>query len=634
MNLLQIQKGTKHFGTKTLFDAASFAINEGEHVGVIGPNGAGKTTLFKILVGQESLDSGDVTKSQQLRIGYLEQESEWSLDLTSEEYLQQNCIKPLWELKKLGLDLGLSETHFQSPLRTLSGGYRMRMKLLYLIGQEPNLMLLDEPTNFLDLESVLALESFLQDYQGAFLLISHDREFLRRTTESTLEVEAGDITKFPGHIDDYFEQKTQLREVLEAQSANLEAKRKHVQDFVDRFRAKATKAKQAQSRLKQLGKMGSIEIKDLPVKARIHIPPPVHTGKESLILKNGELGYSGKCILKNVNLRLERGAHLGVVGHNGAGKSTLLKSLAGELDLLRGERTLGYQVKLSYFSQHVSDQLDANDTVLESLQSAAHLEIKAQEILNLAGSLLFSGDDVYKKVKVLSGGEKSRVALGQVLLKKSPLLLMDEPTNHLDFETVEAMTEAIRDYQGTVIVVSHDRSFIGRIATQILEIRDGQVEIYPGTYDDYVWSLQKGALKERGDMALANSHKGKSSERSTSDSMPLSGSQTSPDSVAFSTSPRFNFRDAIKRLQGEIKEHQRKISKCEELLFTLSKKRDELTHLLLSTQGGQAAQLAKDLGLAAQEIDRIELDLLGHMELLEKKETELQKTKNSSDSPP
>ena len=640
MNLLQIQKGTKHFGTKTLFDAASFAINQGEHVGVIGPNGAGKTTLFKILVGQESLDSGELTKAQQLRIGYLEQESEWALDLSSEEYLEQNCLKPLWELKKLGLDLGLTENHFQSPLRTLSGGYRMRMKLLYLIGQEPNLMLLDEPTNFLDLESVLALERFLQNYEGAFLLISHDREFLRRTTESTLEVEAGDITKFPGHIDDYFEQKTQLREILLAQSANLEAKRKHVQDFVDRFRAKATKAKQAQSRLKQLDKMGHVEIKDLPVKARIQIPAPIHTGKESLVLKNADLGYAGKKILSNVNLRLERGAHLGVVGHNGAGKSTLLKSLAGVLELMTGERTLGYQVKLSYFSQHVSDQLDANDSVLDSLQKAAHVEIKGQEILNLAGSLLFPGEDVHKKVRVLSGGEKSRVALGQVLLKKSPLLLMDEPTNHLDFETVEAMTEAIRDYEGTVIVVSHDRSFIGRIASQILEIRDGQVEIYPGTYDDYVWSLQKGALKEReegiGSSASSSKSVGTTSQLKNSGSSSLSRNRGSPGGTAREGSPgadapRFNYRDTIKRLQGEIKEQQRKISKCEEMLFSLSKKRDELTAQLLSTQGVQAAQLSKELGLCSQEIDRIEGDLLNHMETLDQKESELTELKTSAE---
>lgn len=605
MSLLQLQSGSKHYGLKVLFDRANFAINDGEHVGVIGPNGAGKTTLFKILVGHEQLDEGELTKSQGLRIGYLEQESEWKLDQTCEEYLTQNCLKPIWELKSLARGLGLTEDHMRAPLSQLSGGYRMRMKLLYLIGLEPNLMLLDEPTNFLDLESVLALEVFLQNYKGAFLLISHDREFLRRTTEFTLEVEGGDITKFPGQIDDYFEQKSQLREILAAQSANLEAKRRHIQDFVDRFRAKATKAKQVQSRIKQLEKMDRVEIKDLPVRARIRIPEPSHTGKETLTIKDADLGYTGRTILSQVNLRLERGAHMGVVGHNGAGKSTLLKSLAGVLPLQSGERTLGYQVTQSYFSQHTADQLDPNHTVLEALQSAAHRDLVGQDILNIAGSLLFSGDDVQKKVKILSGGEKSRVALGQILLKRSPLLILDEPTNHLDFDTVEALTEALRDYPGSVVVVSHDRGFIGRISNRILEIRDGRAQFYPGTYDEYVWSLQKGMLQDS---------ENETSVQSKPPVTPLSQS---------SATEKFNYKEATKNLQGQIKEQERKIRKCEELIHGLAQKRDQLTTDLLTAQGALAQSLAKELGMCGKEIEKIEEDLLVHMEILDSKEKEL-----------
>jgi len=605
MSLLQLHRGSKHFGMKILFDHAGFAVNAGEHVGVIGPNGAGKTTLFKILVGQDALDDGELIKSQSLRIGYLEQEAEWELDATCEDYLAKNCLKPIWELKQLGQSLGLTSGHMAAPIRSLSGGFRMRMKLLYLIGQDPNLMLLDEPTNFLDLESVLALETFLQSYQGAFLLISHDREFLRRTTESTLEIEGGDITKFPGHIDDYFEQKAQLREVLTAQSANLEAKRKHIQDFVDRFRAKATKARQAQSRMKQLDKMESIELKDLPVRARIRIPEPIHTGKESLSIDRANLGYSGKPILRDVNLRLERGSHIGVVGHNGVGKSTLLKSLAGVLPLQSGQLKFGHQVSLSYYSQHSADQLDLNDTVLGQLQKTAHRELAAQDVLNIAGALLFAGDDVNKKIKILSGGEKSRVALGQILLKRSPLLLLDEPTNHLDFDTVEALTEALRDYPGTVVVVSHDRSFIGRIATKVLEIRDGRVELYPGTYEEYVWSLQKGALSLK---AEGEGPKG-----------------DGRGAMAEVEAPKFNFKDASKALHGEIKEARRKILKCEELIHSLGQKRDSLTADLMTVEGPKAEALAKELGLCAKEIERIEEDMLSHMEVLESKELELQK---------
>lgn len=606
VNLFQLQKGSKHFGAKTLFNEASFAINAGEHVGVIGPNGAGKTTLFKILVGQLELDSGTIVKSQQLRVGYLEQESEWRLDQTSEQYLAENCVKPLWELKKLGGGLGLTEAHFQTPLANLSGGYRMRMKLLYLIGQEPNLMLLDEPTNFLDLESVLALENFLQDYEGAFLLISHDREFLRRTTEATLEVEGGDITKFPGHIDDYFEQKAMLREVLEAQAANQDAKRKHLQDFIDRFGAKATKARQAQSRMKQLEKMEEVEIKDLPVRARIQIPPPVHTGKESLAIQGADLGYGSTVILRDVNLRLERGTHLGVVGFNGAGKSTLLKSLSGALPLIKGTRTLGYQVSLSHFSQHSAEQLDLNDSVIDALEKSAHRELPRQAILNVAGSLLFAGDDIHKKIRVLSGGEKSRVALGQVLLKKSPLLLLDEPTNHLDFETVETLTEALRDYEGTVVVISHDRSFIRRVSSQILEIRDGRVEKYPGTYDDYVWSLQKGALRER--------LRGNASPAATVAGPAL-------DSAPSSNKP--NYREESKRLQALIRQTRTEISRSEKKLASLSKAQNDLTEKLISAQGSLAGTLSKELSDCSKELAAEEDKMMTAMETLERANADL-----------
>jgi ATP-binding cassette, subfamily F, member 3 len=611
MNLLQLHQGSKHFGSKTLFQDARFSINDGEHVGVIGPNGAGKTTLFKILVGQESLDSGQLIKSQKLKIGYLEQEAREPLDLSAEDYLTQNCLKPIWELKQLGQELGLTESHFQVPFHQLSGGYRMRMKLLSLIGQEPNLMLLDEPTNFLDLESILALEKFLQSYKGAFLLISHDREFLRRTTDFTLEVESGEMTKFPGNIDDYFEQKAQLRQILEAQVANQDAKRKSVLEFVERFGAKATKAKQAQSRLKSLEKMEKIEIKDLPVRAQIKIPAPIHTGKETLSLIDASLGYEEKTVIENCDLRVEKGAHLGVVGFNGAGKSTLLKSIAGRLPLLQGERKLGYQVSLSYYAQHVTEELHADESVLESLQRAAQKDITAQEILNIAGSLLFSGDAIHKKVKVLSGGEKSRVALGQILLMRSPLLLMDEPTNHLDFDTVEALTEALRKYPGTVIVVSHDRGFIGRIATKILEIRDGRAEVYPGTYDDYVWSLEKGALKERYSASIEGNQNSQTPTKKSEKKSPSASQSNLKEKNPLS------YRDETKKLVAEIRELQRKILKTEELLQLQNEKLVGINTELLAAKGPRAADLAKELSIVGEAIEKLEETLLEHMEKLE-----------------
>lgn len=602
ITLLQLQAGHKSYGSKVLFEDATFAVNEGEHVGVIGPNGAGKTTLFRILVEQESLDEGIVTRSQQLRLGYLEQESDWTISDKVEDYLEKNCIKPLWELKQFGLKLGLTEQHFQSHLKELSGGYRMRVKLLYLIGQEPNLLLLDEPTNFLDLETLLVLENFLQEYKGAFLLISHDREFLRRVTDHILEVESGDIVKFPGSLDDYFEQKQMLGEILQKQALSQQAKRKSILDFVTRFGAKATKARQAQSRLKALEKMEVIELKAAPSHSVINIPPPISTGKIILEIENADCGYGDRKILSGVNLRLERGNHLGIVGLNGAGKSTLLKSLGEQIPLLQGNLKWGHQVRFSYFAQHTPEALNPEHSVFDALASAAHKEVTQQEVLNIAGSLLFSGDSVHKKVKVLSGGEKSRVALGQILLQKSPLLLLDEPTNHLDFDTVEALTSALEKYEGTIVTVSHDRGFIGRVANKILEVNHGKLTLYPGTYDEYVWSLQKGFLSERDNNAPAEQNK---------------------TTVEKSSSAKFNFKEERKRLESLIKKAQKQIEDCDKAIHQLNKKREEINEKLLSATGEKAGTLAKDLHQISNDIESQEEKMLFAMEEQSLHESEL-----------
>ncbi len=610
MNLLQMNLANKQYGSKILFKDAQFSINAGEHVGVIGPNGAGKTTLFKIMVGLEELDSGEIIKASQIRIGYLEQESDWSVQQIVENYLIDSCLTPIWELKQLGLRIGLTESHFQSKMSDLSGGYRMRVKLIYLIGQQPDLMLLDEPTNFLDLESIMALEEFLQEYHGAFLLISHDREFLRRTTEHTLEVESEDIIKFPGHIDDYFEQKEELAKLQLQKAANLEVKRQHLQDFVDRFRAKATKAKQAQSRMKQLEKLERIEIKPLPVRSRIHLPEPEPTGKEVLAIENANLGYGDKVILSSVNLIINRGDRIGVVGYNGAGKSTLLKSLADRIPLLSGAKKYGHKVEYSYFAQHLAEDLEPEDNVLEALQRKASLHTTSQEVLNIAGSLLFSGENLKKKIKVLSGGEKTRVALGQILLQKKPLLFLDEPTNHLDFDTVVSLSEALAHFKGTLILVSHDRSFIKNVVSKIFEIRDGKAIVYPGNYDDYLWSLEKGTLSQLKTVSTPELDK-EYKERTESGN----------------DNRKFNYKEETKKIASEIKELQRKILKTEEIIFNMNQKQLELTTLLISTSGPKANEISKESANITEQINQSEEALLTHMENLEIKQKELESLK-------
>ena len=587
-------------GPKLLFEEVTFAINSGEHVGVIGPNGAGKTTLFKILTQTENLDEGRLVLANGLRMGYLAQHDNWDSSLTLEQYLEQGCLIPIWELKKWAYGLGLTDEHFHMPIVSMSGGYRMRCKLLHLLGEDPDILLLDEPTNYLDLESVLILEHYLQDFQGAFLLISHDREFLRRTTDHILEVEDGNIVKFNGGLDDYFEQKQMLQEQLQAKAMNLAEKRKQILDFVNRFGAKATKAKQAQSRLKTLNKMETIEIKSLPTTAKIKIPSPTRTGKKILSLEDVDLGYDNNLVLKNIKMDVWRGDHIGVVGVNGAGKSTLLKALAGRLEPKRGYLEHGINVEIGFYAQHVTEALEPEDTVIEALKRKAHEDIVPENVLNIAGSLLFQGEDIHKKIKVLSGGEKSRVALGQILLQKAPCLILDEPTNHLDFQTVEALTMALNEYEGTVIIVSHDRSFVQRVSQKIIKIEDGAAELFPGDYNEYVWSLQKGMLA---------SYNKKSKDKKSTDNevRVLKGGNKSK-----------NFKD----LKKEIKDLEKEQKKLERTIAELDQKTLDLSQKL-AQQNDTAEEVTIELSNLQSQKDECENKWLEIVELVESKREQL-----------
>lgn len=583
-NLLQFQDVSKSYGMKNLFDKAAFSVDDGEHVGVIGANGAGKSTLFKILIGQEQPDSGIYSKSRNLRLGYLAQEDDWGIDKNLETLLESRTAKPLWKLKEFALGFGLDEEKFVKPLKELSGGYRMRAQLLCMMAEEPNLMLLDEPTNYLDLESLLFLESYLCDHNGAFMVISHDRRFLNRISDHVLEVEAPDLIKFPGNLDDYFEQKELLRSQLEKEALKQDAKKKHIMNFVDRFRAKATKARQAQSRLKLLEKMPDVEIKALPIKARIQIPAVRSTGRLIMRLKEVDLGYPSKVVLRGLNLEIERGDRIGVVGPNGAGKSTLLKALSQKLEPLKGMAEWGAGVEVAYFSQHLGDALDMSSTVESEIAKRAHRDVLPQEVRALSGSLLFKDEaDLQKRVSVLSGGEKSRVALAQILLQKTPFLVLDEPTNHLDFDTVESLSQALASFGGTLVVVSHDRDFISRVCSKILEIQDGKVNLYPGSYEEYLWSVTRGSY---GSLGVGQ----------VEESSVVVGSVLDPLPNAAQIAEQRERRRQLRLAQEAAKEAEKRYLKCERDVARFSQSTDpesvkELSEAYLQLEKAEAEWL-------------------------------------------
>ncbi|RYZ70786.1 MAG: ATP-binding cassette domain-containing protein [Proteobacteria bacterium] len=338
--------------------------------------------------------------------------------------------------------------------------------------------------------------------------------------------------------------------------------------------------------------MESIEIKAVPLSAKIRLPEPARSGRQIVKLEHVALGYGDKTILRDVDFTLEKGNHLGVVGVNGAGKSTFLKALSGELKPLTGELSKSDEIDVAYFAQHVADRLDPNDTVLEAMSAEAPRETTRQAVLDLAGSLLFGGDDVAKKIRVLSGGEKSRVALGRMLLKRSSLLLLDEPTNHLDFHTVEALTQALADYAGAFVIVSHDRGFVRRTASKILEIRDGKAEFYPGSYDEYVWSVQKGALSER------DSSESTAGVKPSDEKAVRSGETTSET--------RFNFKERKKALEKEVRTCEKEITRIDKDMENLKTKILALTDELMTLSGVKAAEKAKELGSAQGEIEKSE----------------------------
>jgi ATP-binding cassette subfamily F protein 3 len=604
--LLQISNAEKRFGDRVLFDQAGFAVNMGERIGVIGPNGAGKTTLFRVLIEQEDLDDGIITKARNLRVGYLSQEVENITTETVLEYLVKQGGISSWEAKKFAQDQSLDIGLLDQPVSELSGGFRMRLRLMSVLAKEPNLLLLDEPTNHLDLQTIIFLEKLLADYKGAYLVVSHDREFLSRMANSIVEVEAGKIFKFNGKLPAYLEFKDERRRHIENQIKNQEQKKKAIVDYANRFRAKARRASQVQSRLKELDKMEDLVVDALPVQARIRLPEPLGVGKQVIKIKEGELGYTDKPVLKDLTMILERGMKLAVVGENGAGKTTLLKGIMGDLKWTAGDCLLHPEVKLAYYAQHVTETLEDKESIFDAIQRKADESFTPAAIRNLAGALLFSGDDINKKVKVLSGGEKARVTLAQVLAQRASCLLLDEPTNHLDFQTVEILTEALKKYPGTMVFVSHERDFVRHVATHVLEVRKGSVEFFPGTYDEYIWSLEKGVLSER--------------QFATRED----GNQQTSEQIVELEKPKINYKQRRKELEKLVRKSTKDMQSAESQMQEYKKKIEAGTQDLMSVSGEEAAKLSKQLNDWQQAFEELENNWLMSLEAKEASEQELE----------
>ena len=545
-SVIQLSELTKTFGDRTLLDHVTWQIGDGDRVGLCGPNGAGKTTLLKMLAGIDEPDTGNIITPADLTIGYLPQDGLSHSGRTVFEEAS-SAFQPLLDMKaemhdiehKLGdasipeaeheamlhryselqdrfrladgysMDLriatvlrglGFSQEDAQRPAETFSGGWQMRIALAKLLLGRPNLLLLDEPTNHLDLEARNWLEEYLGGYPFAVILVSHDRYFLDAVVTRITDLNLRKLTDYVGNYSKYVEQRDAMLEQLRQRKRDQDEEVARVEMFINRFRYQATKAAQVQSRIKMLEKVVPIEVPPERKRIHFHFPTCAKSGRTVLELKHVRKSYppppgsggQAVTVFRDLSLHIERGDRIALVGPNGSGKSTLMRMLSGEEAPDAGTRTLGHQVVMEYFAQDEAIRLDPALTVYETLQAGSPNDM-VPSIRNILGGFLFSGDDIYKKAGVLSGGERTRLAVARMLLRPSNTLLLDEPTNHLDLDSKDVLLDALEDYGGTLIIVSHDRYFVEKLATKIIEIGHGGADVYPGTYAEFLWHKAQGA---------------------------------------------------------------------------------------------------------------------------------------------
>ncbi|NOS71056.1 MAG: ABC-F family ATP-binding cassette domain-containing protein [Verrucomicrobia bacterium] len=614
--MLTVSGLLKSFGGRELFDDVAFTLQSGERVAIVGPNGAGKSTLLKIILGHEEPDGGEVSFIRGTRVGYLPQESEAVGDETVMDIAvphdHEHDGQFVAKAKQILDSLGFKQSDHARPARELSGGWAMRAHLARLLAQEPDLLMLDEPTNHLDLETLIWFQDYLRNYPGAILLISHDREFLNRLCTHIAELRSSRILRYTGNYDTYLEQRAAAEVTLIATAKAQQREIDRMQLFVDRFRAKNTKAAQAQSKMKQIERLKEDMVEspdgDGPT-VGFRFPQPQRSGQRVITLEKVKFGYGvaatpsshglgdeasppPSCdgasqpplIYENLNFETERGQRTVLVGPNGAGKSTLLKLLADVLKPLSGERKLGHNTKSGYFAQHRAQMLNMQNTVLQEAMDTPQ-RVTEQSIRNVLGSFLFRGDDVYKPISVLSGGEKSRLALVKLLLDPPNLLLMDEPTTHLDLASVDALIGALKQYEGTLIFISHDVHFIRQLSNHVVRVEAGQLRHFTGGYQYYLDKTSQSAreaLTSSGMAAPAQSNGNKPAA-------PMVDRKEQKRAEA-------EQRQARSKKKQEI---QKRIAALEKEIATLEEKERELAAELEKPEtynaGGRATQINREL---------------------------------------
>ncbi|MCE7069662.1 ABC-F family ATP-binding cassette domain-containing protein [Dyadobacter sp. CY327] len=534
-------------GDRALYDSASLHIKPKQKIGLIGLNGTGKSTLLRMINGEFQPDGGNISKSGDCTIGFLNQDllsyqsDDSILSVAMQAFERQNVLqiqmdKILHDMEhdytdalvdKLArvqeefeaLDgytiqskaeailegLGFVTDDLHRPLKLFSGGWRMRVMLAKLLLQKPSLLMLDEPTNHLDLPSIQWVEKYVQSYEGAVIVVSHDRQFLDNTIDTTVEVANGKLNYYAGNYSYYMEEKEERNEIQRGAYENQQAKIRQTERFIERFKAKATKSRQVQSRVKALDKMDVVDqVIDENAKVHFRFQFTTQPGRHVFQLEDASKAYGDKVILDSTNISMERGDKIALIGANGRGKSTVLRVVAGT-EPIEGKRRLGHNVSFTFYAQHQLESLNVNHNLIEELKYANPNKTET-ELRTVLGCFLFTGDDVFKKIKVLSGGEKSRVALAKVLLSQANFLLLDEPTNHLDMQSVNILIQALQQYEGSYIVVSHDRYFVENIANKIWYIEDHQIKEYPGTYQEYeVWVEERGLQSAVSDKATVSS---------------------------------------------------------------------------------------------------------------------------------